>query len=587
MYKCNHCNITIPDNQTEGHIVKVSPKDNPKFYCVECGEPVTYIPDVPKAPKMNGTMSSAQATLISNSDNRITTNNYYGSGGLPDEQIETPFGVCKKSEASFCKNCRQWVPMIFFNTDRGLCDICIEEEGIKAFDEGKSFYEMGLYDEALEEFLKYEPVCPKNDLPKVKTLIGKCYYKQKDYKQALRYFVVASRSDLDGLYYLGQCYYLGYGIDIDKKKAIELFQTAANKGHQLSRKTYDSILLIPVRVDGLYGYTDNNGLFVIPCKWKEAEDFHEGLAKVEDENSRYGFIDKSGRIVSLCQWKDAKPFHEGLAVVEDENNKYGFIDKIGENVTPCQWKSVRSFSEGLAVVEDENDKFGYIDRNGNNVIPCQWKNARSFSEGLAMVVDENGNHGFIDKTGKTVISCPYQWKDIESFHEGLAKVQDENNQYGFIDKTGEIVIPCQWGKDWFFNQEFHEGLALIKNKNGNYGFIDSSGRIAIACQWKDAEPFHEGLALVKGENWKWGYIDKSGNTVIPCQWKHGASFSEGLAAVEDQNGKYGFINKSGEIVFLCREKMGWLSDYVFHNGYIRLEWYKILIFRNGTTIIET
>ena len=229
MYKCNHCNIAIPDNQAEERIVKIDPKDNPKCYCRDCGEPVVYIPDMPQ---VTDAVLGSQDTLTFNSDNRIITNNYYG-GGTPDEQAETLFGVCKKSEARFCKQCRQWVPMTFFNTDRGLCDICIEKEGIKAFDEGKSFYEMGLYDEALEEFLKYEPVCKRTEvLVKLQYQIGRSYYEQKKWKEAFKYFIKTREQVPESLFYIGLCFYNGYGIPKDLNKANVHIRKAAELGNQ-------------------------------------------------------------------------------------------------------------------------------------------------------------------------------------------------------------------------------------------------------------------------------------------------------------------------------------------------------------------
>ena len=224
MYKCNHCKLEIPDNQAEGRVVKVGPKDNPKFYCMECGEPVVYIPDTTQ---VSGTIHGA--TLISNSDNRITTNNYYGSE-ISDEQIDTPFGPCRKSEARLCRQCRQWIPLAFFNMEKNLCDNCIEHEGTKAYEEGKLFFEMELYDEALKEFIKFEPF-PKNakDLANLQYYIGRCYYEQKQWKDALRYFVKSHENSADSLFYMGLCFKSGYGVPKDEKKGAEYIKRASQK----------------------------------------------------------------------------------------------------------------------------------------------------------------------------------------------------------------------------------------------------------------------------------------------------------------------------------------------------------------------
>ena len=239
MYRCNHCNITIPDNQTEGHIVKVGPKANPKLYCMECGEPVTYIPDIPKT---EGIFHGAQATLISNSDNRITTNNYYGV--MPDEQIETPYGLCRKNEARFCKQCRQWVPMPFFNFERGICDNCIQNEGTKAFEDGKTFFEIGLYDEALSEFLKYEPICiNKEILAKLQCYIGRCFWEKKQWGDAFKYFIKSRNESADSRFYLGYCFLKGYGVEQDFRKAKEFFLCACRENDEgLKRRIIETIV---------------------------------------------------------------------------------------------------------------------------------------------------------------------------------------------------------------------------------------------------------------------------------------------------------------------------------------------------------
>ena len=406
MYKCNQCNITIPDNQAEGRIVKVGPKDNPKFYCMECGEPVVYIPDMPHA---TGAVHGAQATLISNSDNRITTNNYYG-GGVPDEQIDTPYGSCRKSEARLCKKCRQWVPVSFFDEEKKLCDDCVTKEVQKYVNEGKSYFDMGFYNEAIRCFQDCELICyDENELLNLKFLIGQSYYELKDYSQALKYFIAASRNNAESVYYIGICYLNGTGVVKDESKALNLFARSADLGSQKAiaflkerqrLKDLETLELHPIEENGKYGFADENGNVVIPCKWISVSIFDEGLALVRDDDKKWGFIDKTGGMVIPCKWIYASIFNEGLALVRDDNYKYGFIDKTGGMVIPCKWTSAGGFHEGLALVRDDNEKYGFIDKTGNVIIPCKWKDASFFSEGLASVQDEDGSWVYINKRGE-------------------------------------------------------------------------------------------------------------------------------------------------------------------------------------------
>ena len=253
-----------------------------------------------------------------------------------------------------------------------------------------------------------------------------------------------------------------------------------------------------------YDIEDNAGQVVIPCQWKDAGSFNEGLAYVKDDNDKYGFIDKTGKMVIPCQWEYADSFNEGLACVEDDLERRGFIDKSGKVVIPCQWTEVGSFNKGIAYVKDDNDKYGFIDMSGRVVIPCQWEYAGSFNEGLACVNDGNDKFGFIDKSGKVVIPC--NWKDVSDFCEGLARVKDDYEMDGFIDKSGKVVIPCRWRVAW----EFSEGLAHV-DENYRYGFIDKSGKVVISCQWESAGFFNEGLAPVKDSKGKWGFVVSASN----------------------------------------------------------------------------
>ena len=91
---------------------------------------------------------------------------------------------------------------------------------------------------------------------------------------------------------------------------------------------------------GYYRMVDNTFCEVIPCRWQEADEFHEGLALVRDENGIYGFINSSGLVVIPCKWAEPCLFFEDMAMVKDDNDKYGYIDKMGNIVIPCSGKSV-------------------------------------------------------------------------------------------------------------------------------------------------------------------------------------------------------------------------------------------------------
>ena len=198
--------------------------------------------------------------------------------------------------------------------------------------------------------------------------------------------------------------------------------------------------------------------------------FSEGLAQVE-LNDKWGFIDETGREICPCKYDWANDFEEGLSKVRI-NDKWGCIDTTGREICPCKYSFITYFSEGLALVQ-LSGKYGFIDTSGKEVIPLKYDYALSFSEGLARV-QLNGKRGFIDKTGEEVIPCKYE--NATSFSEGLAAVC-LNGKWGFVDTTGREVIPCKYN----YALDFKDGLAKVRI-NGSWGYIDKHEK------WYDKKP---------------------------------------------------------------------------------------------------
>jgi serine/threonine protein kinase len=306
--------------------------------------------------------------------------------------------------------------------------------------------------------------------------------------------------------------------------------------------------LIEVALNGKKGFIDNTGKEIISCKYDDSRRFSEGLASVK-LNGKWGYIDKTGKEVVPCKYDyiDVNGFSEGLALIWF-NKKFGFIDKTGKEVIPCKYDGAGDFSEGVASVK-LNGKWGYIDKTGEKVIPCKYDYVWDFSEGVAPV-ELNGKYGYVDKTGKEVVPCNYDYIDVNGFSEGLALILF-NKKFGFIDKTGKEVIPCKYDGAG----DFSEGVASVA-LNGKYCFIDKTGKEVIPLKYDFAGDFSEGVAQVK-LNDKFGFIDKTGKEIIPYIYDDAENyFSEGLTKVK-LNEKYGFIDKTGKEVISCKYYGAW------------------------------
>lgn len=79
-------------------------------------------------------------------------------------------------------------------------------------------------------------------------------------------------------------------------------------------------------LNGKYGFVDDNNKIVLPCIWKDAYDFTEGLAPVMNDNDRWGYINTEGEVKIECKYLEAQQFKDGWAFVnKDERYQDGTL----------------------------------------------------------------------------------------------------------------------------------------------------------------------------------------------------------------------------------------------------------------------
>jgi tetratricopeptide (TPR) repeat protein len=338
-----------------------------------------------------------------------------------------------------------------------------------------------------------------------------------------------------------------------------------------------------------FGYIDADGAWAIEPRFRYADDFSEGFAKVMLDadgarNKRWAYIDKSGQVAFDAEFAFAESFRGGMAQVRlfDEDT-CRVMDKDG-NFLPQQYVLARPFSEGLSVVQvrrgggsggssvgnggmsGDMNRFGYMDENCCQVIPAKFTNASPFQGGRAIVgiggqyatvgcvIQLEGiEYGVIDSNGNYLIEPRY--KELHVYSEDLYSYRDFMGGGGLIDARGRVVLHLVSVQEiWSLT----EGMCPFEARStsdmfcvGQYGFLDTEGRIAIPPTFRFAYGFKEGLALVGGPDGRYGYINKSGEFQIPTIFELAEEFSGGLAAagvIAKGERRWGFINTRGDYV---------------------------------------
>lgn len=173
---------------------------------------------------------------------------------------------------------------------------------------------------------------------------------------------------------------------------------------------------------GNFGYINRNYQVKIKLDFEEAYSFNEGLARV-NKNGLFGFIDTTGEFVVPALFYVATDFRETRAFVGEGENiqsiKWALISPRGIKLTDHIFIEVNDFSEGLSAVRSEN-RWYYIDLMGEKFSKNDYEYCGSYKDGLAFArIKEKTKkkttvftNGYIDITGKFVHKFPVKAKTI-------------------------------------------------------------------------------------------------------------------------------------------------------------------------------
>lgn len=336
-----------------------------------------------------------------------------------------------------------------------------------------------------------------------------------------------------------------------KKQTIQLLVlamiSAATIGCSQQKKVQEiDYSLIPYALcqDGgcFMGYIDTQGNPVILPQFEDGWAFSDELAIVR-KNGLCGFINKEGAFVIPAIYDNAAMFFDERAFVHEPGQPITCINTNGETVfelTDCI--EAGFFSEGLAPVCNASKKWGYVNTAGEQVIAAQFDEAYCFAEGCARV--KLGKlYGFINPNGQFIINP--QYGEANDFSCGLAAVRgtEYRADWKYINKEGKCVLT----NDRYVNINFSEDLMCNWESRHHMVIRNVQGDSLAATQAFDAVgPFSEGLCAVTLAKSS-GFIDKTGLLVINPIYDNTGHFHEGVAIIK-QNGKYGLVDKKGQLV---------------------------------------
>jgi hypothetical protein len=332
-----------------------------------------------------------------------------------------------------------------------------------------------------------------------------------------------------------------------------------------------------------WGFADEKGNLVIPCKFIEAHSFMSGgVAMVRDANG-WKVIDAAGeRVNNGVKGFEPKsyPFFtrgfkgEMLLIVVEK--KYGYLDSKGQLAVPVEYDELSEFRGDYAIgkigsthyiVDKKGNKttvnvtadlvryvtngyavyrykklFGYIDAEGNKVIDPKYTGAGNFVNGYAWAREASDKIGFINTKGEWLVQPEY--KDVTDPDEiyqistardftgkfYLQKMDGSRTELSGATGAGELIEGCTW----------------VRTAAG-VGMVNHKGEWILQPTFTKVEKAVDGYVVVKSIEDKEGLYNLKGENIIPVEYDKVENISEGLFRVR-KGDKWGYMNTSGEVV---------------------------------------
>ena len=210
--------------------------------------------------------------------------------------------------------------------------------------------------------------------------------------------------------------------------------------------------LIPVKIDGKWGYIKPNGETIIEPKYLEAYPFTDSnLARVKLTNDYYNFINPSGELLNSNTYDEVSDFYNGYAMTSFKvNKKEGLIDHQGLIVIPNEYDYVGTYQQNrVLTIKNGVSKYHLLDNfdNDDTTIKIDYYLGDDMTDCKVMfATDDKVYYAILNLEGKRVYKevTAKDYKQIENKGKKYIKVvayeKKSNLEYlTYIDEDGKIL----------------------------------------------------------------------------------------------------------------------------------------------------
>ncbi len=298
--------------------------------------------------------------------------------------------------------------------------------------------------------------------------------------------------------------------------------------------------------NGLYGYADEKGKFIIEPKFEKAFPFENGVARILEKNF-WGLIDLKGNYKLNPVYSELQGVKNNLLVVGINDTKsglilYGLMDITGKEYVKPQYQFITpDYNNQILIVGNTlsapNGKtkirFGLINNKNIILIPIIYKEIKHTRFRTFAAKDDNNFWNIFDETGKSIFGKNYT--AINDFDERFATVENKEG-WSIVAPDGQILTDINYRKIIKKNANVFELLSYPFIK-----VVDNNHNILFSTQYDELSFANENFYIFNKDE-KAGLLNEKGNVVMGNKFDVIQSFKNGLSVVKSNN-KYGVVNQ--------------------------------------------
>ncbi|HHB79961.1 MAG TPA: WG repeat-containing protein, partial [Saprospiraceae bacterium] len=250
----------------------------------------------------------------------------------------------------------------------------------------------------------------------------------------------------------------------------------------------------------------------------------------------WGFMNQSGEVVIPAKYQEVRDFHEGLAAFR-QGYLWGYLNQSGQEVIKPGYLQAHSFSNHLAKVITPDGRSLYIRPSGKSAFDLHCSKAGNFHNNRAPIWIKN-KAGYIDSTGRIVI--PPRFEDAYEFYLSTAIVQYQG-KFGLIDPFGKYILKPEYDLI-YFDKKSNDNWCLLE-KDGITSYYNLSSNQFLEQKIAEGQPFFNHSAVVRKDS-LYGVINSQGDWVLMPIFSNLINLGSHRWALKDE-ANYFMIDHSG------------------------------------------